>query len=280
MKEKYKMMLKVLGSAAAEAVPALWCECKTCRAARKNGGKDIRRRTSYLIDDDTLVDFGPDAFCQMIDFNIELPRIKRILFTHSHADHLNLVDMQWRRKGFCVVSSKVKIFGNNTVMQKIKALSFAALMIEPHTISAGSKIIDDDIEIYPLEASHCLEIKGEQALNYVIGRNSKYVLIANDTGWWPQKSWNRMRNFKLSAAIIECTMGLNPPYIDCRSGHLGANAAVEFRDKLREVGALTDKTPVFVNHFSHNGKVLHKNLCKFFKPHGIKAAYDGLTIIL
>jgi len=277
------MILKVLGSAAAEAVPALWCECKTCRTARENGGKDIRRRSSYLIDDDTIVDFGPDAFCQMIDFNIELPRIKRILFTHSHADHLNPFDMEWRRKGFSVVSSNVKIFGNNKVMQKIKKLtklSFETLMIEPCAIHAGSKIIDNDIEIYPLEARHCLGTKDEQALNYVIGRNSRYVLIANDTGWWPQKSWKRIRNFKLSAAIIECTMGLNPLYIDCRNGHLGANAAVEFRDKLREVGALTDKTPVFVNHFSHNGKVLHKDLCKFFKPHGINAAYDGLTISL
>ena len=277
------MLLKVLGSAAAEAVPALWCECATCRTARKNGGKDIRRRSSYLVDDDTIVDFGPDAFYQMIAFDIDLSQIKRILFTHSHPDHLNPVDMHWRRKGFSVVSSKVKIFGNNKVMEKIKTLTelpFKTLMIEPHAIRAGSKIIDDDMEIYPLEAMHCLETKDEQALNYVIGRNSRHVLIANDTGWWPQKSWKRILDFKLGAAVIECTGGINPLHIDGRNGHLGANAAVEFRDKLRKVGALADKTPVFVNHFSHNGKVLHKNLCKFFKPHGIGVAYDGLTITL
>ena len=275
------MILKVLGSAAAEAVPALWCECQTCRTARENGGKDIRRRSSYLIDEDTLVDFGPDAFYQMIAFKIELPQIKRILFTHSHKDHLNAVDMEWRRKGFSVVSSNVKIFGSNKVMEKIKTLtkqSFETLMIEPHEIRAGGKIIDDDIEIYPLEAQHCLEMKDGQALNYVIGRNSRYVLIANDTGWWPPTSWKLIRDFKLGAAVIDCTFGLNPLYIDGRAGHLGANAAVAFRDKLREVGALTDRTPVFVNHFSHNGKVLHKDLCKFFKPHRINAAYDGLTI--
>ena len=75
-------------------------------------------------------------------------------------------------------------------------------------------------------------------------------------------------------------MGIAPMHIDCRSGHLGANVAVEFRDKLRELGAITDRTPVFVNHFSHNGKCLHKDLCKFFKPHGINVAYDGLTISL
>lgn len=33
------MIVKILGSAAAEAVPGLWCECETCRLARKTAGK-------------------------------------------------------------------------------------------------------------------------------------------------------------------------------------------------------------------------------------------------
>ena len=275
------MIIKVLGTAAAEAVPAIWCECETCGKALKNGGKDIRRRTSYCIDDDTIIDFGPDAFYQMMTFNISMPSIKRLIFTHSHTDHLNPVELEWRRKGFSKVSSTIKIFGNDDVMRKIEKLtaqSFETLMMEPHTIRAGNKIVDDDIEIYPLKALHCLERKNEEALNYVIGRNSKYILIANDTGWWDDSSWEKISKFKLNAAIIECTMGINPQYIDCRNGHLGANAAVDFRNKLRESGAITDDTQVFVNHFSHNGNSLHKDLCEFFDPHEIDVAYDGLTI--
>ncbi len=37
------MKLKILGSAAAEGVPALFCVCPVCQAARENGGRDIRR---------------------------------------------------------------------------------------------------------------------------------------------------------------------------------------------------------------------------------------------
>lgn len=61
------MKIKVLGSAAAECCPALWCECEFCEKARNEGGKNLRRRTSYLIDDDTLVDLGPDFFWQSSD---------------------------------------------------------------------------------------------------------------------------------------------------------------------------------------------------------------------
>ena len=65
------MRITILGSAAAEAVPSLWCQCEVCRQARQNGGKDLRRRTSYLIDQDTMIDFGPDAFWQSIAFGID-----------------------------------------------------------------------------------------------------------------------------------------------------------------------------------------------------------------
>ena len=277
------MKIKVLGSAAAEGIPALWCECKMCRAARKNGGRDIRRRTSYLIDDDTIVDFGPDAFFQCVDFNIDLQRVKRVLFTHSHADHMNAPDLVYRKRGFSSVSGKIRVFGNEVVMKKIPVLtglSFGELMIEPRIVRALEKITDGDMAIYPLEANHCGESAGEQALNYIIERKSKRVLIANDTGWWPAKSWARARRFKLDAAFIESTCALRPTHIDCREGHLGANAAVAFRDRLVETGALSVRTPVFVNHFSHNGLALHGDLCGFFKPHGIRVAYDGLMVSL
>jgi len=274
------MNVKILGSAAAEAIPALWCECETCRTAWANGGKDIRRRTSYLIDDDTIIDFGPDIFYQMMSFKIDMMRIRRIIFTHSHSDHLNPVDLQWRMKGYSRVTDNIKAFGNSLVKRKIKRLtkqSNDTLKMEFHILHAGEKIIDDDIEIYPIAAEHCSDT-GEQALNYVIGRNSKYILIANDTGWWEDASWKRIADFKLDAAIIESTSGINPLYINSGTGHLGSNVSVAFRDKLKELGSIDEKTQVFVNHFSHNGLALHKDMCNFFEPKGINVAYDGLTI--
>lgn len=276
------MKVTVLGSAAAEAVPAMWCECETCRKAWKNGGKDIRRRSSYLIDDDTIVDFGPDSFYQMMSFKIDLTRINRLIFTHSHSDHLNPVDLQWRMNGYSVASRNIRAFGNSHVKRKIKRVTkqtWDAFKIDFHIIHAGEKIVDADMEIYPLKAAHAYDT-GEQSLNYVICRNSKYILIANDTGWWDDESWKRIADFKLDAAIIESTSALSPKYIDCSSGHLGANASVAFRDKLRETGSINAKTRIFVNHFSHNGAPLHEDMCRFFEPKGIIVAYDGMTIQL
>jgi phosphoribosyl 1,2-cyclic phosphate phosphodiesterase len=272
------MIIKILGSAAAEGVPALWCECETCRQARLNAGKDIRRRTSYLIDDDTLVDFGPDAFFQTVQFNIDLTRIKRILFTHSHNDHLNAVDLEWRRRGFSIVNHKIKLFGNAKVMERIRestGQSFETLNLETTVIAAGKVVADGDLTIIPIEAQHA---EDEQSLNYVLSRNSQQILIANDTGWWRQESWDMIAKFKLDAAIIECTYGLSPNNIECRDGHMGAKASAKFRDMLKSSGAITDNTQVLVNHFSHNGLPIHKDMSRFFTPLGISVAYDGLIL--
>ena len=53
---------------------------------------------------------------------------------------------------------------------------------------------------------------------------------------------------------------------------------VEFRDRLRALGCLDDASQVYVNHFSHNGLCLHRDLEAFFLPRAIKVAYDGLTV--
>lgn len=34
------MKIKYLGTAAAERIPAMFCKCDVCRAARENGGRD------------------------------------------------------------------------------------------------------------------------------------------------------------------------------------------------------------------------------------------------
>ena len=76
------MKVTFLGTAAAEGIPALWCECPLCARAKKLGGKEFRSRCSYLVDSDTMVDFGPDAFRQVAEFQIDLTRLERVIFTH------------------------------------------------------------------------------------------------------------------------------------------------------------------------------------------------------
>ncbi len=275
------MKFKFLGTAAAEAVPALFCECDVCVNAAKNKGKDIRRRASYLLDDDTLVDFGPDAFAQSLEFDVDLLKIKRILFTHCHEDHLNPIELLWRRPGFSKVSKNIKIMGSNiilaTLMQAYAKYTcitdFETAFVTPVMLWHGQEVTDEELTVLPLNANHA---PGKNAHFFSITKNGKNVLVGNDTGYFPEASWELLKGKKFDMVTLDGTMGFK--YADSRDGHMGVNVVVEVRDRLREMGCIDDNTKVIVTHFSHNGNSTQADLEAFFVPKGIEVAYDGLTV--
>lgn len=275
------MKLKFLGTAAAEAIPALWCECEVCKKAKALGGKEIRRRCSYLLDDDTLIDFGPDAYWQSVEFNIDLPSIKRIVFTHSHSDHLNPVDLFWRFSPcFSFVSKTLTVIGRPRIFGRIIEHAGAAGVSDFDTLHlkrvpavSGERLLDGDLELLPLGANHDPH---SDPLVYVFKRGGKSVLVANDTGWLSEESWKLLEGVKLDAAVIECTCGIKGAQF--RDEHMGVETSVAFRKRLVESGSLAPDAPVAVNHFSHNGGANHDDFVKYFAPHGIEVAWDGFTL--
>ena len=278
------MKVTFLGTAAAEGIPALWCECEVCRKAQQQRGRDLRRRCAYLIDSDTLVDFGPDIFWQCTEFNIDLTRIDRIVFTHAHSDHLNGIEFIWRRTPwFSTLRHRIKVFGSPAIFARMLSqitmdssiYQLSDLLIDPVEVRHGQTTDDGDFELLTLNADHA---PGLEPQVHVIGRNGKRFFIANDTGFLREESWELLKGVKLDLVEIDCTCGLRTP--DCDRGHQGVNSVLAFRDRLLDLGCITPETPVYANHFSHNGGALHADLEAFFAPHRIRVAYDGLTVEL
>lgn len=278
------MKITFLGTAAAEGIPALWCECETCKTAKARGGKNLRRRCSYAIDHDTMIDFGPDAFWQTTEFGIDLTRLKRILVTHNHGDHLNPLEFLFRRSPwFSQVSRELTVIGSRRIFSRI--LAFAAedtgiyqlsdLHIRPVEIVDGETVRDDDLSVTAIAADHA---PGKEPQLFILERGGKRFFVANDTGLLSEKSWEQLRGIKLDMVSIDCTMGIAGA--DQPHGHLGVNTVVQFRDRLRELGCIGDSTLVYANHFSHNGHCTHEDLEAFFLPRGIAVTSDGLTVTI
>src|SRR5512136_2933531 len=93
------MRVQFLGTGAAEAVPGLFCNCPTCQRVRELGGRNVRCRSSVLINDDLLIDYGPDTSAQATRFRLDLTCVRDIVFTHSHLDHLCTYDLWFRTQG-------------------------------------------------------------------------------------------------------------------------------------------------------------------------------------
>lgn len=86
----------LLGTAASEAIPAVFCECPVCSHVRKYNGKNVRTRSSFLIDEYNIIDFSPDVFHQVLNCGISLKKLRNILLTHFHEDHFNIMEMAAR----------------------------------------------------------------------------------------------------------------------------------------------------------------------------------------
>jgi phosphoribosyl 1,2-cyclic phosphodiesterase len=54
------MIITFLGTGAANAFPEAFCKCENCAQARMLGGPSLRKRSAALINDDLLIDLGPD----------------------------------------------------------------------------------------------------------------------------------------------------------------------------------------------------------------------------
>ena len=104
------MKFTFLGTAASNGYPALFCQCHLCAAAWTLGGKNLRKRSAALINDDLLIDLGPDILMASQLHNVPLTNVQYCLQTHPHSDHLALSYLHYRSSGFGVVGAPLLHF--------------------------------------------------------------------------------------------------------------------------------------------------------------------------
>ena len=114
------MKIQYWGTAAAEGVPGIFCDCEVCRLAREHKGRKIRTRSQLLINDDLLVDFGPDTYSNSLKYDFNLTNLEHLIITHPHEDHLYTEELWHRLEGYaCQIGTRsLAIHGSeDTLMQ-------------------------------------------------------------------------------------------------------------------------------------------------------------------
>ncbi|MDD3153521.1 MAG: MBL fold metallo-hydrolase [Victivallaceae bacterium] len=272
--------ITILGSAAAEGIPAIFCNCRVCRQAWQNKGKDLRMRSAYKLNERVRVDFGPDSLAQEYRFDLHSENLRHLFITHSHEDHFYPELLHYRRKGFSVVpeESTLHLYGPQGVEEKITSMlqDRAMYQIEFHRVAPFNQlqIPEENLQVLALQASHMQGI--EKALIYAFSTPQCSFLIGNDTGMFPEETFEALEKsrIKLDYAILDCTMGLGN---NC-SAHMSVQDVLKVVRRLRQNGSLSEQSRVVVNHFSHNGGAVHKELEDFFRPYNIQVGFDGMVV--
>jgi phosphoribosyl 1,2-cyclic phosphate phosphodiesterase len=272
------MKITLLGTSGAEGWPGLFCRCPVCRIARAEGGKNLRTRSSALIDGVLKLDFPADILQQVVRWNIDLLDLRAILFTHSHDDHLCAAELQYAGPYFVPspIARRMPIYGPIDAICKIEAaVDVARLPFTLHVLQPEEAVDVAGYKVTPVLAQHDPKLV---CFNYMItDPTGATLLYATDTGWYEEATWRILEQNRFDGVVIECGNG---PEEGGYSGHLTIREVHALRDRLLASGSISAAAPVVATHFPHLGGMLHAELETTLSPHGITAAYDGLDVVI
>jgi len=268
------MKITFLGTSAGEEYPGIWCECENCAKARKWGGKNIRRNSCVIIDDDVMIDIGKTAHIQAERFGINLNKIKTLLITHSHKDHLDTHTL-WTRWAVSAPLPYLNMFGSRQVHETLLSndrYNSENWRVNFNIIEPFQKYRAENLEIYTLDGNHN---DGEiHSINYTIIRKNRTFLYLSDTGYPFDETLEALKNFKYDFIITENTHGPGAG----SSGHMGLDdnlRLLEFFNKNK----LWKNTPdYYLTHVAPFNCPPHDEYVPIVEKYGLKLAYDGLVL--
>ena len=285
-------IVTILGSAAAEGVPAYFCDCRVCREAAARGGREIRNRASYNFGGALQIDYGPDIMQAFQRFRDRMNAVRHVIITHPHEDHLSAMEFLFHGRGFCNVPSMpgvpLTIHGTGPTRERVRhgfhcsdetefgrRLASAGLEFQLFRPLDTFEIPDIGATVRAFPANHA---PGLEPVVFLVTMGGRTAFFCNDTGYLPEASWEALAKLsgqvRIDVAILDDCFGLR----ECREHHMGATTVLETFDRLGSLGLVDDATTKVVNHFSHNAGQLQDELEAFFLPRGILVGYDGMEL--
>jgi phosphoribosyl 1,2-cyclic phosphate phosphodiesterase len=282
------MQATFMGTAASEGYPDAFCGCENCERARALGGPNLRKRSALLINDDLLIDLGPDVMAASLMHGVSLAGLRYCLQTHEHADHLDPSHFLSRsphcgvqgaphlhyyasQGALDLVSASV---GRHEPIEALRATGTSeALNLSIHAIEPFQTLAVGPYRVTSVRAHHDPRIV---AMLYLIEREGQTLFYGTDTGPIPEETWDALRagEYRFDVVILDHTFGLKAR----ASGHCNREQFLEQVARMREIGLLQADTRIFAHHLAHHSNPPHEELTAIAAADGYAPAYDGLSI--
>lgn len=270
------MNLKYYGTAAAEAIPALYCSCPLCEQARRAGGKEVRARHLSTVDGDIEFDIGPDLFYQIRVLGLELRKVRHLVITHSHEDHFDLNSLNLRAAPFSLaLDAPLEIIGSLETIKLARCFMEGGIHLRgliPRIAAPYEPLmLDGGTVLTALPANHA---PGLGAMIYLLERRGKKLLYAHDTGPLFPEVIRFLAGRGLDGVSLDCT-GV---YHGAGAHHMQLSTCEDTARELSSNGGLKKGAVLVISHFSHGGGALHAQLEGEAAKRGWVAAFDGMEI--
>ena len=282
------MRILFMGTAAAEGVPSIFCTCELCEYARTHKGKDIRRRASTMINDDLLIDLGPDLFNFAAENGMFLGNIRYTLQTHPHEDHLDPLALFSRSDGTMVRGVQpMTWYLSAPAIERINQLTYHGESrfrlpeeqkdhhLDLVEIAPWQEHRFGDYRVQTVAANHDGRVLPMLFAIEEISTGARFF-YGTDTGPVPEGTWQRLADhgWTFDVFMLDHTIGWGPR----GGGHLNQE---QFREEIaaaRACGLIGDDTRVIANHFAHHSHPPHEEFIARAAAVGYEPAYDGMCV--
>ena len=283
------MKLRFLGTSAAGGFPNPHCRCENCLAARAEGGKSLRHQSSVLINDDLLIDLGPDVSSAVMEQGVDLSQVSWVLQTHPHDDHLlplhavarsanwaakNAVPMQW--------------LGSAATVERIAQVSPKSrpkmdMVFAPR--AEGNKLTLSEIlpwqehflgayRVQTVAANHDPMVN---PMLFAIEREGRRLFYGSDTSTLPDETWSRLAGLGWTFDVV--VFDHNDGFARSLSpSHMGSEAMLREVGIMRDLGVVNSGTRILGTHLAHHSNGPHSVESARAKELGYELAWDGLVV--
>lgn len=257
-------------------------------AARETGGTSIRMMCSAIIDDDLVIDLGPDVAGACLRFGIDLADVRWVLQTHSHGDHLlplhasaraaswaakNAQPMEWYLNQSSV---DVILEGNSKSLPKMSMVidDDAPAELRLTTIDPWQELEFGPYRVLTIPANHA---SAPNPMLFAIQKAGRSVLYGSDTSSLPEEVWPRVAElgWTFEVVVFDHNDGFTR---DVSATHMGSEAVLAEFDRMRSLGIVNEETRLLGTHIAHHSNATHEIESARAQSHGYDIAYDGLIV--
>lgn len=235
--------VRLLGTGSADGWPNPWCSCASCAWARQ--AEQLRTHTSVLVDDELLLDFGPDVPRAASRLGLSLGGVRWLLLGHGHPDHSSPPALMWRNWSSSA-TQPLEVIGPPG------AISACTEFLERHRnpavsfteVRPGDELTRGPYRLRAWEARHGGPEVGPAVLWDVAGADDRRLLYASDTLPLPQ---HLLPAGSYDLVLLEETYGDGRPFGD----HLGLDTFADMLSAMRRSGAVRPSTRAVAVHLGH-----------------------------
>jgi adenosylcobinamide kinase / adenosylcobinamide-phosphate guanylyltransferase len=257
------MRVTLLGTGSADGWPNPWCGCASCEWART---RPVRAQTAVLVDDDLLIDIGPDVPRSASRFGITLGGLRHVLIGHAHPDHAGPEALMWRSWS-TVADRPLDVVGPPAALDVCRAFlsrweggtpgapASPLRFVPAHPgvgltlgSAAGGSGHSDGYRVHPVAARHGDASIGPAVLYDVTAPDGGRLLYACDTAApLPAPTLEALRGRAFDVVLAEENNGDRPGFGE----HLDLSTFAAVLAELRRGGAVVAATRVVAVHLSH-----------------------------